>query len=145
MYVDTSILAKLYLREPESAAALSFVVERKERPACSELGRIELISTFHRKLRERQITAAELRLVYVQHDMDSAEQRIEWLPLTTATLERVQQAYRQLPATYFLRAGDAIHLATAAEAGLKEIYSNDRHLLAAAPVFKLKAINPLAR
>jgi predicted nucleic acid-binding protein len=57
----------------------------------------------------------------------------------------VEDAFQKLPPTIFLRAGDAIHLATASEAGFKEIYSNDRHLLAAATLFKLKGINPLAR
>jgi predicted nucleic acid-binding protein len=37
----------------------------------------------------------------------------------------------------YLRAGDAIHLAAAQGAGFTEIWSNDRHLLQAAPAFGL--------
>jgi predicted nucleic acid-binding protein len=43
-----------------------------------------------------------------------------------------------LPASIHLRAGDAIHLAAAQDAGLSEIWSNDRHLLKAAPSFGLQ-------
>jgi len=37
----------------------------------------------------------------------------------------------------YLRAGDAIHLAAAQNAGLSEIWSNDKRLLRAAPAFGL--------
>lgn len=40
---------------------------------------------------------------------------------------------RNLPGEVFLRTGDAVHLLSARARGLTEIYSNDRHLLRAAP------------
>lgn len=36
---------------------------------------------------------------------------------------------------------DASYLSTAAEHGFAEIYSNDTHLLAAAPLFALRGVN----
>jgi predicted nucleic acid-binding protein len=106
---------------------------------------MELTATFHRKLREKQITTDQLESLRQQFEFDVLDGRIQWLPLTQIIIHRVEQIFFELPANVFLRTGDAIHLATAAEAGFKEIYSNDKHLLAAATLFKLKGINPLAR
>ena len=63
------------------------------------------------------------------------------MPLTDAILDRVEAVFATAPATTYLRAADALHLATAAEHGFAEIYSNDRHLLAAAPLFGLRGVN----
>ena len=45
---------------------------------------------------------------------------------------------RALPAAAYLRAGDAIHLVSAGGAGFTEIWTSDRHLLAAAAYFGIE-------
>jgi len=62
------------------------------------------------------------------------------LPVTSALIEAQVHRMATLPATVLLRAADALHLACAAEAGLREVYSSDRHLVAAAPHFGLRAV-----
>jgi predicted nucleic acid-binding protein len=69
---------------------------------------------------------------------------LQWLAVTDAHLEWIDRSFRRAPAATYLRAGDALHLASAAEAGFAEIYSNDRHLLAAAPLFGLRGIDVIA-
>ena len=53
-------------------------------------------------------------------------------------LHQVEVPTRTLPESTSLRAGDAIHIVTAVEAGFNEIWTNDRHLLAAAGHLGLK-------
>mgnify|MGYP002377637538 CR=1 FL=1 len=76
-----------------------------------------------------------------QFNADLASEAIVLLPLTDAILDRIEAAYASAPLDTYLRAADALHLATAAENGFAEIYSNDRHLLAAAPLFGLVGVN----
>ena len=85
----------------------------------------------------------ERRLKTLLHQRAQEEQagHVRWLPLEEQLVMHACSPLRQLPATVFLRAADALHLACAADAGLKEIYSHDRHLLAAASHFGLKGID----
>ena len=47
---------------------------------------------------------------------------------------------RDLPKSISLRSADALHLACAREHGLRDVYTNDRHMTAAAPHFHVSAI-----
>jgi predicted nucleic acid-binding protein len=81
-----------------------------------------------------------LRLI-AQFRSDCASRTIVLRPLTDAILDRVEKVFTTAPTTTFLRAADALHLATAVEHGFTEIHSNDKHLLAAAPLFGLIGVN----
>jgi predicted nucleic acid-binding protein len=59
------------------------------------------------------------------------------VPVTDRLLRKVEAATRALPQSCYLRTFDALHLVTAADSGFLEVWTNDRHMLAAAPHFGL--------
>jgi predicted nucleic acid-binding protein len=76
-----------------------------------------------------------------QLESDIAASIVVMLPLTDTVIDRIVAVFATASATTYLRAADALHLATAAENGFTEIYSSDAHLLAAAPLFGLAGVN----
>ena len=59
------------------------------------------------------------------------------MPVTESLLRKTAMLIRSPPPDVPLRAGDASHTATALETGETEIWTNDRHLLAAVAHFGL--------
>ena len=139
IYFDTSYLARLYLEDHGWQKVRQFAAANAI--ACSLHGRAEVIAAFHRRLRENILNAVEFRQVLEQFETDCSEGAYHWLPLSLAIAARLSKAYETLPKTAFIRAADALHLACAAENGFKEIYSNDKRLLAAANHFDVKGVN----
>jgi hypothetical protein len=136
-YFDSSYIAKFYLDEPESEAVRE-VAEALGQVQCSSIGQVEVAAVFHRKRREGAFVASAYREVTAQFADDCAQGLWTWLPVTTVLLERTTAAFARLAPAVFLRAVDALHLVSAREHGLREIYTNDRHMLAAARHFHLK-------
>jgi predicted nucleic acid-binding protein len=58
-------------------------------------------------------------------------------PVNDRVLRRVSRMLKLAPASLCLRSGDAVHLATALETGELEVWTSDRHMLAAAPHYGL--------
>lgn len=139
LYFDTSYLVRLYTRDAgwEKVRALAGT----DNLSCCIHGQAETIAAFHRKFREGALTQKELRTLLTEFDNDSGAGAYRWLPLSGAVVERVASAFARLPAAVPLRAADAIHLASAADAGLSKIYSNDTRLLTAASYFELAGEN----
>ncbi|MFH1499080.1 MAG: type II toxin-antitoxin system VapC family toxin [Verrucomicrobiota bacterium] len=142
-YFDTAYLLKLYRPEP-GADAVRALAATVDVLVCSLHGRAELIAAAHRKVREGTATPAHVDALLAQVAADQSAGALDWLPITDAHLQRVTEVFRTAPSTVYLRAADALHLASAAEAGFPEIFSNDRHLLAAAPLFGLRGVNVIA-
>lgn len=140
LYFDATYLGKLHWREPGSAEVAACAAPADE-ITCSQLGRAEFYSIGFRKVREGLATPQSVEAVFAQFRADCGSGTIRLLPLTDAIIDRVETVFRTAPATIYLRAADALHLASAAEHGFTEIHSNDRHLLAAAPLFGLRGVN----
>jgi len=137
LYLDSAYVAKCYLTEPDSARVRQLISQAET--LCSSSWCIaELACTLQRHLRERLLTRAQARQawsLFRQHVSDGV-----WIliPVTEPLLFELGRVTEEAPAGILLRAGDAVHLLTAREAGFKEIWSNDRRLLEAAKQFGLQ-------
>lgn len=139
-YFDASYLAKLHWNEPGSHAVCD-LSKRFHTLACCRHGRLEFVSVGYRKVREKSADAELAREVFQQLCDDTEAGGIHWIDMNSDILERAEHFFLKAQEQPFLRAADALHLACAADHGFREIYSNDRHLLAAAPLFGLRGIN----
>ncbi len=140
IYLDTACLLKLYAHEHGSEQLAAWLIG-KSSWCCARHGRLELVSALKRHQREGRLDQSGLRLALARLEADEKEQLILWLPVGDTLIDDACAALAALPPSVFLRAADALHLTCAKDAGLKEIYSHDRHLLAAAPHFGLKGVD----
>ncbi len=143
LFFDAAYIGKLHWREPGSDEIQALAATADE-IVCSQHGRAEFCSIGLRKVREGLALPATVRSVFAQFNAEIVAGGIRLLPLTDAILDRVEAAFASAPVTTYLRAADALHLATAAENGFTGIYSNDKHLLAAAPLFGLLGVNVIS-
>ncbi len=143
IYFDTAYLARCYL-EDESYEAVRGLAEN-DVVACSELGRAELSAVFHRKRREGAIDDQTHEILLAQLEQDDRDEIWQWLTLDRDVIDRVMESFRALPADLFVRTADAVHLSTAKHAGVTRLFTNDRHMLRAAPHFGVAADDIIGR
>jgi len=89
------------------------------------------------------LTLTVYQSVLQQFAEDIHADAFRWLPLSPSVLDRIRVDFETLPRRNFLRASDALHLAIASENGFRQLYSNDKNLLAAAPHFGIRGVNVL--
>jgi predicted nucleic acid-binding protein len=140
LYFDTTYLYRVYSTEP-GHEAVKKLLTNTERLASAWHGRAEFASIVLRKRREGSDSLELLASLESQFQDDIKSGLIKFLPLTESIMLRLEEILRAAPSTTNIRAADALHLACAAEYGFTEVYSNDRHFLAAAPLFGLRGVN----
>ena len=137
MYFDTSYIAKFYFNEPESLRVRELV--RKADAIYSSLWAFtEFHAVLHRRMREgawSPVDGRELALRFSEHVEDGLWKLV---PVNEALLRRTSALIVSAPRDLYIRTADAVHLTTANEIGERVVWTNDRHMLAAAAYFGLK-------
>lgn len=140
LYFDTTYLFLVYSTEPGHLAVKS-LLSQADFLATAWHGRAEFAAVLLRKRREDHDPAEFIASLDRQFQRDCQTGLIRFLPLSETVMRRLETTLRAVAADIPLRAADALHLACAAEHGFKEVYSNDRQFLAAAPLFGLRGVN----
>jgi predicted nucleic acid-binding protein len=144
IYFDAAYVAKCYLNEPGADRVREVAYGADGLVSCA-LARLEFASILKRHVRERHLSRREMTAILKNFEEDEQNGVWHFLGVTSDLLEKARKAVIDLPATVFLRSGDALHLACALEHGFQEVYTNDSHMLKAAPHFHLTGVNVLGK
>jgi predicted nucleic acid-binding protein len=134
VYFDTSYIAKFYFNEPESPRVRELV--RKAGVIHSSLWALaEFHAVLHRRMREGASSPRDGRELAVRFSEHIGDGLWNLVPVTEALLRRTSALMVSGPRDLFIRTADAVHLTTAHEIGERAVWTNDRHMLAAASYF----------
>ena len=134
MYFDTSYIAKFYFNEPGSARVRELV--RKADVIHSSLWALaEFHAVLHRHMRDGASSPGDARDLAKRFSQHIEDGLWNLIPVNPALLRRTSALMLSAPHDLFIRTADAVHLSTAHEIGERAVWTNDRHMLAAAAYF----------
>jgi predicted nucleic acid-binding protein len=136
LYFDTAYLGKCYWNEPDGSLVRE-LAQRADGLYSSAICIAEMACLAHRKVREGPVTPADAMIRRNLFLEDVSTGVVTAVPVTDRLLRKVEAATRTLPQSCYLRTFEALHLVTAVDSGFLEVWTNDRHMLAAAPHFGL--------
>lgn len=136
MYLDTSYIAKFYFNEPESPRVRKLVLGA-DAIHSSMWAFAEFHAVIHRRLREGLSSPRDVRELASRFSEHVTEGLWNLIPVNEALLRRTGALLASAPPDIFIRTADAVHLTTAQEMGERDVWTNDRHMLAAASYFGL--------
>ena len=136
MYLDSTYIAKFYLNEPDSRQVRA-VLAGASTLVSSTWAMGEVACAFHRHLREGVLDTAQYRKLLGAFLDHVAAGVWTLIPVTDQLMRKTVALMGAIQPTVYLRAGDAMHLTAAMDSGEREIWTSDRHLLAAAGYFGL--------
>jgi hypothetical protein len=136
VYLDTSYIAKFYFNEPESGQVRE-LVRTADTIHSSLWAMAEFHGVIHRRLREGLSSLGDARDLSSRFSQHVEDGLWKLIPVNEALLRRTSALIVSAPPNLFIRTADAVHLVTAFEAGEREVWTNDRHMLEAAAYFGL--------
>ena len=135
IYLDTSFIVPLVISEDSSAAVETMILKVKSGELATSLWtQIELGSLVARKLRMGELSATDAEAV--RRELRKILDESFRLLLPTAADFATATKFLDIPKTG-LRAGDAFHLAIAANHGVRKIWSLDQGFIKAGKHIKL--------
>lgn len=136
MYFDTCYIAKFYSNEPDSPRVRE-LVRNADAIYSSFWAFAEFHAVLHRRLREGAFSPTDARKLASRFSEHIEVGLWNLIPVTEAVLRKTSALIASAPSKLFIRTADAVHLTTAQEAGERDVWTNDRHMLAAAGYFGL--------
>ena len=130
MYLDTSVLVKLYVNEPDSAACDG--VAKGNSLVTSELAYGEVLSALLAHERAKRLTEAERERAWERFLKDHEEDRIHFLALSGVIMQEAVEVMEEVHPRVPLRTLDAIHLATFLSVDAGPMFTKDTRMLEAA-------------
>ena len=98
----------------------------------------EFHGVIHRRRQEDLLSLRDAQEISSRFSQHIQEGLWKLIPVNEALLRRTRAQIVSAPSDLFVRTADAVHLVTAHEGGEFEVWTNDRHMLAAASWFGLK-------
>jgi predicted nucleic acid-binding protein len=139
IYPDTSVLIALFSEEAETSAVERWYRVEFGPLVISEWTVTEFFSAIGIKVRRKELSPAQ-GLATLEHFTETVTHSFRTVPVTPPDQRRAQAYLRRFEVG--LRAGDALHLAVAANQAAKKIVSLDEQFVAAGKRLKLPAGTP---
>lgn len=137
VYVDTSAIVALLTVEPNTQDVTAWYAGLREMPYCADWVLTEFSSAISIKLRTRQLTETQAKLVRKEFNLLAAG-GLRLVPVSRAAFKQGAELVKQH--RHGLRAGDSLHLAVALELGASHMATLDGTLAENAERKGLKCI-----
>ena len=140
-YADSSLLLKLYIREPETVAAWQ-VVNRTQGPLIfTPLHRLEMLNGIRRCAATKKVTRAQAvrAMLLLRSHVQSGRYTLPSIPWQVV-FQRAHQLSRKHARKMLVRSLDLLHVALAQELGATEFLTFDDRQRQAASAEGLKVI-----
>jgi predicted nucleic acid-binding protein len=138
MYLDTCVLAKLFVAEPDSEACVALVSGSVI--VSSELAYGEFFSTLLRKERAKEINAGQRALLWADFERQIREGSIYLAVLDGTIARKAKDVMLDVHPHVPLRTLDAIHLATYLSVITGPFFTKDKRLREAARLLEIPLV-----